>query len=1195
MSSIEQRNLTIYHSNHLDILKDLLIHLMQSAPLNDPFTTEQIVIQSQGMEQWLKQEIAKKLAITANIAFPYPSSFIWRQYSCLLASIPSSNPLTREKMRWKIMRLLPAELGKPEFASLKYYLQGDNNSIKRFQLAEKIADIYDQYLVFRPQWILDWEQGMDQAASSQPWQPILWRKLISSMTHHCHRASVFNQFEGLLSHNDRNGEMDKCIDVSLLPERIFIFGMSAIPPQYLRALELLSQYTPVHLFFHNPSSQYWIDLVDKKIQAKHTLASITRQRISRDQYGAFVVTGENQPLIEDNSNNTLLASMGQLGQDFYKQLLSLQVREIEAFASHDNTVNSRDPETRENLSCGTLLAQIQEDILLLREPSADKLLLPETDRVVPSLSFQSCHSPVREIEILHDQLLHRFSMCKELTPKDIVVMIPAIDDYSSYIQAVFERFDKNDKRYIPFSISDRSIIRENPVFSSFLQLLRLPQSRCTANELFSILEVPAVLKKFQLSVQDLKTIRPWIKETGIRWGLDKKDSELFDLPQLDSNHWTFGLQRMFAGYAMSEDAGVFQGKDREIMPYDGVEGNNAELLGKLAFYIETITQFRHALKTGRSITQWHHLLKNLIDSFYYEDQDSSNTLAIMIQSLADLEEEILESQSDSEPSASDIEPSASHIEPSEQPSASGNELALNSSPLDNIEQALMVKLVESILQQQTSKQKFLSGKVNFCSLMPMRAIPFKVVCLLGMNDGVFPSNRVQQSFDLLTSSYMTGDRSHRDDERYMFLEAILSARQQLYISYVGHSINDNSEKIPSVLVAELQEYCEQRFKLPEDSSTFRSAQSILTCLLTEHPLQPFSQAYYHSVQQASPARLFSYVNEWLPSNESQLATHKQRLSSGTSSTGILDTLSRAVPQTMQQQESVERITLEQLSRFYANPCQYYLHQTQHVYFTDDDQELEESEAFQLDGLQYYQLKMDLLHWHRKFPQDITFSQFRHRELNRGHLGYHLTAENYINRGIDEVTNLVSRTARFKHEQPEAEQTLLGINVLLPSGIHLQAQAMPVYPTGIIECRPAKSSAKNKLQLWLRHLLLCAYHRQEHKHLTTIGVNNDMTLIFTAVAQSQAIEYLQSLVDIFLTGLTQPAAFFPETSFSFIHKGRAEAMKKFNGTYRTHGEINNAHIQRCYCSFDTIPLQQLDTIARMVFEPMVNYLTEMKDE
>ena len=334
MINTQQRNFTIYHSNHLDILKDLLIHLMQSAPLHNPFIREQIIVQSQGMEQWLKQEIAKALDISANIAFPYPSSFVWEQYTLLLDSIPEKNPLPRDKMRWKIMQVLADELDRPEFASLKYYLKDDVQGIKCLQLAEKIAEIYDQYLVFRPQWIDAWEAGNDQTAASQPWQPILWRKIISSFKSSCHRASIFRQFENLLSNKDQGKSHETKINVSLLPSRIFVFGVSAIPPQYLRVLELLSDHCPVHLFFHNPCGQYWIDLVDKKTQAKRALTRLIRQRISMDQYGDFNFADEPQQLMEDDANNSLLASMGQLGQDFYKQLLALEVREIEAFAAY---------------------------------------------------------------------------------------------------------------------------------------------------------------------------------------------------------------------------------------------------------------------------------------------------------------------------------------------------------------------------------------------------------------------------------------------------------------------------------------------------------------------------------------------------------------------------------------------------------------------------------------------------------------------------------------------------------------------------------------------------------------------------------------------------------------------------------------------------------------------------------------------
>ncbi|MFA0519883.1 exonuclease V subunit gamma, partial [Vibrio sp. 10N.222.55.E8] len=129
-------------------------------------------------------------------------------------------------------------------------------------------------------------------------------------------------------------------------------------------------------------------------------------------------------------------------------------------------------------------------------------------------------------------------------------------------------------------------------------------------------------------------------------------------------------------------------------------------------------------------------------------------------------------------------------------------------------------------------QRFLAGQVNFCTLMPMRSIPFKTVCLLGMNDGVYPRSMPPEGFDLINGRSRPGDRSRRDDDRYLFLEAILSAQECLYISYVGRSIQDNTERVPSVLVSELIEYCQQNYclsenqALPSDDSGIKLTQAI---------------------------------------------------------------------------------------------------------------------------------------------------------------------------------------------------------------------------------------------------------------------------------------------------------------------------------------------------------------------------------
>jgi len=182
----------VYHSNQLDLLKDLLVALMQQNPLQDPFENETVLVQSPGMAQWLNLEIAQSTGIAANIDFPLPASFIWQQFKHVLDDVPENSPFNKMSMTWQIMKILPECLADDDFKMLQTYLENDEHGRKLFQLSGKIADIFDQYLVYRPEWIDAWEQStsaqitawdnensqaMPRWINDHRWQAKLWKTL----------------------------------------------------------------------------------------------------------------------------------------------------------------------------------------------------------------------------------------------------------------------------------------------------------------------------------------------------------------------------------------------------------------------------------------------------------------------------------------------------------------------------------------------------------------------------------------------------------------------------------------------------------------------------------------------------------------------------------------------------------------------------------------------------------------------------------------------------------------------------------------------------------------------------------------------------------------------------------------------------------------------------------------------------------
>ena len=1110
---------TIYHSNQLDVLKDLLVELIRRDPLSNPLEDEQILVQSPGMAQWLRLALADGFGIAAATAFPLPASFLWDMFVRILPDVPRRSAFNKEAMTWKIMTLLPEMIHRDSFADLRQYLSDDHDGVRLFQLSEKVADTFDQYLVYRPDWIASWTQGgsdPDNVAAAQPWQPELWRELVNKTEklgqNHWHRANMHHRFLEELYNGHHQHK---------LPRRLFVFGISALPPHFVDTLKALGEQTDVHMLVCNPCRYYWGDEKDPKYLLRMTAKKFASDQlvqslpaVSTSKQNDFTREG----LSLDNPNasgNPLLGSMGKLGRDYLHQLHDMDAPEISAFVDGDS-----------NGKHNSLLHSLQNDILELTEPSGKQPTNPEDQ----SLRLHSCHSPLREVEVLHDQLLALFEQNPELTPRDVVVMLPDVDQYSPWIQAVFGGMgsqDQDDPRRIPFSISDRSARNEHPILSGLLHLLDLDNSRCTAPELLELLEIPAVQRRFELSADDLDTLRRWVDETGIRWGLNPDHQAHFDLPPRDSNSWLFGLRRLLLGYAMPEACGLYD----SILPFDAVQGMSARLAGQLAEFIDHADHLAQTLQQERSIEEWTAYIHDINERFFLADENDEYALKLVHEALESLHQQLDD--------------------------AGYNEA---------LTRPVLLSYLSERLSSQRSSQRFLAGQVNFCTLMPMRSIPFKVVCLLGLNDGAYPRSIAPTGFDLIARHPRRGDRSRREDDRYLFLEALLSAREKLYISYVGRSVKDNTERVPSVLVTELLDYIDQNYTIDEHS--------IKHHLLTEHTLQPFSPGNFLP-DRPSPqfSSLFSYAREWLP------VARRDEIDAD----AFIDT---ALPEEKDKQDVLE---LSELLRFYRNPCKSFCNRRLKVYFEDSDEVLEETEPFIIGGLDAYQLKQQVLNdlLEKGHTDDVYRILKAVGQLPHGAFGDLLLEEQET--GLRELSEQVK--ARTRTPEDDKEESI-EVNLKLGE-LQLTGWLKNIYNNSLVRYRPAKVKGKDLMLTWIEHLCLCVCSDQPAiTHL--LSLNAPMT--YQIVEKEEALEQLQELVRYYQQGQKEPLSFFPETAWSWLtadeDKAESAARKAYEGGYNHEGERRDAYMSRCYPTLEPT-YNAMTELAQTFMQPMQPYLEEVK--
>ncbi len=1092
--------LHFYHSNHIEVLAVELANKIKQDPLADPFAKEYVIVQSKGMERWLSMNLALKLGISANIEYPFPDSMLWKLMYWSVENLPEQSYYKREVILWSFMQILS---NNPQFQDINHYLQDDKTGNKHFQLAWRLANLYDQYVVYRPHWIQDWENDLqprilaaDQTTNHQAvWQAQLWRVLNQYYGHNQHKAKLRSEFFKKLQQTPDLQQK--------LPKRISIFGIAALPPFYIEVFTKLSQWTEVYFFLFNPCQEYWGDIVSNSEIAHHSIE-------------------DGKPVAPETlyfeKGNSLLASMGKLGRDFSKLLLELS---DETAQTHQKFVE---------ITESNLLTAIQADILYLRERGEDvsTMTIGEKDK---SLQIHICHSPMREVEVLYDQLLHLFDQ-QQLLPKDIVVMMPNVEKYVPFIEAVFGTvIDANSK--IPFSITDRSLRSESVLIDAFFAILELCQSRFGVNDVLAILDHAAIQRQFGLTTADLNLIRHWVIETHVHWGIDANNRAAMGLPAYKDNTWREGLRRMLLGYVLpAQNEKLFFG----LLPYDDIEGSDGVILGQFIHFMESLFTTVETLETARTLIEWRKFIFDLIEKFIFSDEETLTQL----QQIRTVLDRLV------------------NVDGSGESQLAGFDQPVNFS--------VIFAYLKQYLDAEPSPLHFLTGSVTFCALLPMRSIPFKVVCLLGMNNNDYPRSNQPLSFDLIHHYPMRGDRSRRTNDRYLFLEALLSARQYFYISYIGHNINDNSELPPSVLVSELLDYVKKGFK--------HQKTDILEQIITHHPLQAFSPKYFNDGQD----KLFSYSNEYCTASYSMFGERKQ--------------YRPFIKTPLQLTIETSILDIKQLIDFFIHPTRFLLKNGLGIRLSQAEGFIEQTEPFELDALTHYTLG-NLLVEKGFLQHDLT--AFKPIIRATGQLPYGTVGELAYTQLQVEVENFINSMQQYSGQH---KFNAVSLTVSLPNKVQLIGNLNNIWQNQQLQYRFSKLKAKDFIQFWLQHLLLNAA-QQENLPECSVLVGIDKCFHAAPVADSR--EILTKLVELYRQGLEQALYFFPQSSMEFAktlqQKKSADqalqaAMQCWQGSKFQRGECLDSYYELYFANDAMPPIEHesFKTLAVQFFNPLLDNLS-----
>lgn len=738
----------------METLAEALIGWSAAHPLN-ALEQEVVLVQSNATAEWFKMLQAQRQGLCAATRVELPARFLWRSWRQIMGSsrVPSLSPLDKAPLTWRLMRLLPDLIQKHplDFAPLEQSLSEESSLMA---LCRRVADLFDQYQIYRSDWLNAWEQRKDAPGlelrtipPDQRWQPALWRALVDDLAPEERRLTRAQLHQRVL-------ERLKTSPQGSLPvaRRVLLLGLTHMPRTMLEFLVALSRHSQIVLAVPDPSRFHWVD-----------------------------ATG-----------NALLAAWGQQNRDY--------VRLLDEYESQD-VIRRTDSFTEEPMHQGSLLEQLQRSVRDLaplsehpRRTNAEHFISASDQSIV----LRSAHTLVRELETLHEHLLRLFSYSglglgsgsgSEIEPRDVIVMLPNIGASAPAIEAVFGQHSASDPRRIPFSIADLRASQSTPLGSALVSLLRLPQQRWHLSELVDLLDTPAIAARLGLrkpsgisdlgelgelgelseSSADLAQLRHWLESAGVRWGLSQRQrQEDFALGACGQrNTARFGLERMLLGYASKRNFG-------QLEPLEGVGGLDAELVGMFATLLNHLEQWSEQVRSVAVPQVWAQRLRVMLEGIFAPQSEADKAV---LQTLELAQQEWL-----------------------------------NACQIARFEQELSFSQVQSVwlqaLESIADQERFQAGGVTFCTFMPMRAIPFKVVCLLGMNEGEFPRWALRDSFDLmqLAGQHRAGDRSRRDHERQLMLDAVLSARDQLYISWCGQSQSRAQTQPPSVLVEQLRDY-----------------------------------------------------------------------------------------------------------------------------------------------------------------------------------------------------------------------------------------------------------------------------------------------------------------------------------------------------------------------------------------------------
>ena len=1038
--------LHLHTAERTDALADGLADLLVT-PLPDPFAREVVVVPARGVERWLTQRLSHRLGVGPRGGDGVCAGVDFVTPHSLVSMLldrDAEDPWSPDRLAWPLLSVIDDVMGATGFEDLTTHLGGGDPDDDRSAR---------RYAVARRLAGL-----FSSYATQRPQLLTQWREGRASdgaggeLDIDLHwQADLWRRLLGVVDVPPPDVRHEATItrlraggtDLDL-PSRLSLFGHTRLPETEVSLLVALGELRDVHLWLPQASTALW------------------------DALSPFAREGQ-VPRATDRSaavvRHPLLSSLGRDARELRRTLGDLPSSPATAA-----------PPERE-----TLLGWLQHDLRANHAPSADeRSARAGLDHSVldDSVQVHACHGAARQVDVLREVLVGLLQDSiddpdqEQLEPRDILVMVPDIETYAPLISAAFGMADVagagagHPGHQLRVRLADRSLAATNPLLALAAQLVELVRGRMTASQVLDVAGTDPVRARFGFGDDEIERISHWVEVSGIRWGYDAQHRDTFGLGGLDANTWITGLRRVLLGAAMS---GLDHRQVSGTVPVDDVSDGDLELVGRFAEFVERVHTFVSSAERATTVADWTAAVAEAVHGL-------TSTPLSEIWQVAQFDREVARIAAGAADTGT------------------------------TLRQADVRALLQQRLRGRPTRANFRTGTLTVCTMVPMRSVPHRVVCLVGLDDGVFPRVSTVDGDDVLARRPRTGERDLRAEDRQLFLDAIVAATDKLVITYTGRGEHTGAERPPAVPLGELL-----------DALDRTTARPVRDHVLTHHPLQPFDEANFVAGRLREDGA-FTF-DRFALSGAS--AARRDRVP-----VGVL------VPDPLPAVDaSPGDVSLADLHDFFAHPVRGFFRRLRIARPYDAD-EVKDAIPITLDALEKWAVGDRLASEVLGGADAIAVGEALKvaGQLPPGPLGKAV---------LDEIITVVRPLVIRGLELRRGPRRSLDVDIALGGGRRLSGTVGDVWGNNAVSVSFSQLGAKHRLAAWLNALALAAGLPDENWTVHTIGKHRSGGQVqqIAPMAQHQAEQRLRELVAIYDAGQCEPLPLPVKTSLAWAEELR----------------------------------------------------------